>query len=555
MRTLGVSVGVSWLLMSALSACTGAITGDGGELSPAGRSTPTGTPADGPNAGQEGSCAEELNPAPMRRVTAYEAAPLLAALLGVPAPTAKALPDDSPNSRGYLNSASVQVLHPSGVERMVDLVMQLSDTATSAGTLPPDFRHCTDPGFDACVEQALPRFLRHAFRRPATAEETAPLLQLFRAEGSNRASFRLMLQAALLMPRAWFIARQLHTGQGPGQGAHDVAERLALLLWGSVPDAQLESLADSGALLKSEVLRAEVSRLLKDPASDRFVQQFADQWLGLSALEAIDTTRETRFDGLPSGILDDMRAQAVELVRYVAASGQPISQLLLSSALPLKQSLSPLVSAERPLSVSTAFEMVTVPAPRVGLFGTSAILTLSSDDTRTSVVQRGIKFSKKFSCLELPPPPASVQAQLPAFTETPDGKPLPAYEAAAKRLAAAACQGCHTRIDPVGLSLEAFDPIGRYRTKYADGSSVFAAGNVAGTEVLNYVSNAEALATSDAFGRCVLDNLGAYLSEQDLGLTKPDTCKFKQAIAQAAPSTPLRDLVIAFVADPDFLKL
>ncbi len=59
-----------------------------------------------------------------------------------------------------------------------------------------------------------------------------------------------------------------------------------------MPDEQLTRLADSGKLRQVETLRAETERLLKDPKSQRFVEDFLGQWLKLRQIAATDPDRK-----------------------------------------------------------------------------------------------------------------------------------------------------------------------------------------------------------------------------------------------------------------------
>ena len=65
----------------------------------------------------------------------------------------------------------------------------------------------------------------------------------------------------------------------------ELATRLSMFLWCSVPDAELLAVASSGQLHETETLVAQVVRMLTDAKSRRFCQQFVRQWLGTHSLE------------------------------------------------------------------------------------------------------------------------------------------------------------------------------------------------------------------------------------------------------------------------------
>src|SRR5205085_11332402 len=70
------------------------------------------------------------------------------------------------------------------------------------------------------------------------------------------------------------------------------------------PDAELRRAADTGELLKPEVLQAQARRLLASPRADAFVNGFLDGWLNLRAL-------------------GDMAPDRGEFARYYAQNLQP----------------------------------------------------------------------------------------------------------------------------------------------------------------------------------------------------------------------------------------
>src|SRR5262249_32051565 len=65
-----------------------------------------------------------------------------------------------------------------------------------------------------------------------------------------------------------------------------LANRLSYFLWSSMPDEELLGLAEKGTLQQTDVLRAQVERLLKDSRASAFTTNFAGQWLGLRNIDA-----------------------------------------------------------------------------------------------------------------------------------------------------------------------------------------------------------------------------------------------------------------------------
>src|SRR5262249_19642536 len=98
---------------------------------------------------------------------------------------------------------------------------------------------------------------------------------------------------------------------------HALACRLSYFFWRSMPDARLTQLADAGKLHQADVLRAETERLLNDPKSQRFVEDFLGQWLKLRLIASTDPDRKLypEFNAyLQDSMVAETRAYFRELI-------------------------------------------------------------------------------------------------------------------------------------------------------------------------------------------------------------------------------------------------
>jgi hypothetical protein len=112
------------------------------------------------------------------------------------------------------------------------------------------------------------------------------------------------------------------------------------------------------------------------------------------------------------------------------------------------------------------FRRVTLPDPRRhGLLGKGAVLLRTSYGDRTSPVIRGAWVMDKLMGTPPTPPPPDVETDL----STPKGEAPKTLRARLEsHRSKSGCNHCHGVIDPIGLALENFDAIGRWRDRDVD---------------------------------------------------------------------------------------
>jgi hypothetical protein len=312
----------------------------------------------------------------------------------------------------------------------------------------------SQPGADA--RTLLAAFLPKAFRRDVAAEEIEPYAALFEARLGAGDCFedamRRVYVAVLTSPEFLF-----HPVADDG---FTLASRLSYWLWNGPPDAALLAKAHDGSLETPEVLRAEVDRLLDDPRSGRFIDDFADQWLELRRLD--ETTPdpqlypEYRFL-LHEGIAAETRAFLRELIR----EDLPVTALLRPGFAMLTQRL----AEHYGIPGVNGVEVRRVPLPpdhlRGGLLGQASVHKITANGTTTSPVKRGVWVMDRILDEPAPPPPPGVSAVDPDTRGA-----TTVREQLDKHRADASCAACHAKIDPAGFALESFDPIGGFRERY-----------------------------------------------------------------------------------------
>ncbi len=334
----------------------------------------------------------------------------------------------------------------------------------------------------------LGAFAGRAYRRPASAGQTAGLMKVYRAERERGRPFepavRTALSAALVSPGFLFRSVAHPDAANPGArhtlDGYELASRLSYFLWSSMPDGPLMESAADGSLLRDDVLAAQTRRMLADRRSDAFIENFSGQWLQLRALEAVAIDRG-RFPDYDEKLRAAMVMEATEVFGDVLRSGRSVLEFLSSRETFLNARLAEFYGV--PGVEGEGFRRVALPegSARGGVVTMGAVLTLTSNTTRTSPVKRGLFVLDQLLGAPPPPPPPDIP---PLEQAAKANEHATVRERLAAHVAVATCAACHNRLDPLGLALEHFDAIGRYREE-ENGRPIDASGTLPGGESLS----------------------------------------------------------------------
>ncbi|VTU02552.1 secreted protein containing duf1588 : Uncharacterized protein OS=Chthoniobacter flavus Ellin428 GN=CfE428DRAFT_4339 PE=4 SV=1: PSD3: PSD5: PSD4: PSCyt3: PSD2 [Gemmataceae bacterium] len=322
---------------------------------------------------------------------------------------------------------------------------------------------------DRPVEDArrlLGSFLPRALRRDVSPREIEPYLRLLqarvRAGDCFEDAMRRVYVAVLTSPEFLFLPGDARDPGGPfpTDAAFALASRLSYWLWNGPPDADLLAAARDGSLRRPEVLRRQVDRLLADRRSDRFVEDFTDQWLEMNRIDetAPDPGLYPEYHVL---LREGMAAETRAFVRELIARDLPATALVRPGFAMLTQRL----AEHYGVAGVSGVEVRKVPLPadslRGGLLGQAAVHKVTANGTTTTPVKRGVWVADRLFNDPPPPPPPSVAGVDP---DTRGATTI--REQLDRHRANASCAACHAKTDPPGFALEAFDPIGGHRTRY-----------------------------------------------------------------------------------------
>ncbi|WP_437591582.1 DUF1592 domain-containing protein [Sorangium sp. So ce1000] len=347
----------------------------------------------------------------------------------------------------------------------------------------------------------LERFGLRAFRRPLEAAEVDRYAAQYEdarttLEMSPVEAVQHVVRTLLTSPN--FLLRiELGPDSKRSPGAlngHEIASRLSYLLWSSLPDEALFDAAERDELATEDELGQQVDRMLDDPKSAAFFQNFFGQWLGTRTLPS-HSVDAALFPGWNDEVKGAMIDQANAFFTGFTTGERPWSEFL-TAPHPESAPLAPLYANDPE-------------GGRRGFLTLPAFLTLSSRAERTSPTSRAKTILAQLYCADLAPPAGVDIPELEAAGG--DSGPVDnVREKLEKHRASPDCAGCHNLLDPIGLSLENFDAIGAYRTEYPNGDAVDATGKYGDAEFQDITGLIPELQKDPQLGLCPSEQLFTY---------------------------------------------
>ena len=324
---------------------------------------------------------------------------------------------------------------------------------------------------EPCAQKILLSLERRAYRRPVTAADAQSLLAFYRAgraEGGFELGIERALQRLLVSPQFLFRIERDPPDAVPGTihpvSDLELASRLSFFLWSSIPDDELLNLASQGKLRQPGVIEQQVRRMMADQRSESLVTNFAEQWLYLRDLDT-KKPNEILFADFDESLRDAFRRETDLFLDSVLRGNRRVLDLLSANYTFVNERLAKHYGI--PNVHGSDFRRVTFQPgtegarTRGGLLGQGSILTITSYPNRTSPVNRGKWILQNLLSSAPPPPPGDIPALKTEAHES--GKALTMRDAMIQHRADPACAGCHSRMDPIGFSMENFDAIGRWR--------------------------------------------------------------------------------------------
>lgn len=433
----------------------------------------------------------------------------------------------------------------------------------------------------AACRESLVEFAGRVWRRPLSGREASDLIARCDAAIADGQTLTGAVQGALvhLFMSPNFLYR-VERGVSPRPdsraatrplGDHELAARMSYFLWSSPPDASLRAAADRGELADPAARAAMARRMLRDPRIRRFAAEFFGQWLGFYRFDEFSGPNPERFPMFDAELRAAMHGEAVEFCSDLVANDRDVRLLLRAdyAFLPSRRlaehygltDLGPpgkdawSAAAAGPGAVVTAPRLSLADTPRRGLLGWGAALTATSHPLRTSPVLRGNWVLSELLGMPTPPPPEGVP-DLPEDERNDAGQTV--AQLLAKHRADAACSVCHERIDPLGIALENFDPVGRWRTHDVNGRPIESTSHLGDDRRLEGMTGLVAFLNEERQERLFVRRLCRKLLGYSLGRSvQPGDRPLLDAIEDRLRSTDGRfsTIIEGIVTSPQFCSL
>ena len=444
--------------------------------------------------------------------------------------------------------------------------------------------------YEAC-RTILKRIAQKLFRRPVSEPEMQQVYIHAEKEFAQGRSIYSGLQAGIrgMLCSPNFLFKQEGASGQPDE--HAIAARMSYFLWNSLPDETLFELATQGRLKDPQVRREQTLRMLEDAKSDRFVKDFADQWLDLGKLNILEPNVSIFTVEEFDLVRDQIKEEPIEFFKEVLTGNLSLLNFIDSDFVMITPELNYIYQIEghpvakpnqrpgaskvspkdyRPKEINSEFVKVRLGENdryRGGLLSQAGFMLMTTNNGEyTNPFYRGAWVLRSFYGDHLKTPAGLEIAALSPPTKTETIKQT--IDAHREN---ASCNSCHRKMDPLGIALENFDVIGRWRDQYADVANYISGpeNNIKQTErfpvdTRTVHSDGRAfegpqglktilLEDRDKFSRAFIEKILSYAMARQLTFRDRDNLNllYQQS---AATDFRLRDILLAIVSSDGFTR-
>ncbi|MDA0589246.1 MAG: DUF1592 domain-containing protein [Planctomycetota bacterium] len=411
---------------------------------------------------------------------------------------------------------------------------------------------------DANARELIERFTFEAFRRRKPAPEyidgLAAYFQKQREKGSPFDTAMIDTLAVVLSSPSFVYINEEADVKPESRllSPHDSAIRLAYFLTSAPPDEELYQAVKAGSMTDRTAYHTQVDRLLTGAERHRFAEALAGQWADFTRLDAISVS-DKKYPTYTSGLRHSMKQEVIAFFDTLIEQNLPVSNLIKSDFATVNAQLA--VHYGIPGVSTNEFKPVKLPpdSTRGGYLTQGAFLVAGSNGERTSPTVRGMLLMSRFLNSPPAPPPPNVP-ELGSDVEGPttNGKLVELHQTRAQ------CASCHRKMDTIGLALENFDLLGRYREHeqvWRDKIPVKISGSMPGGQAFNSFQEFQStmLEHEEDLARNIIESLLVYALGRDIEFT--DEPYIEKIMTKLRPDRfRMKDMVHAVAESPLFFQ-
>ena len=464
--------------------------------------------------------AVEMGGVPLRRLTHAQYNNILHSVFGqdVVIPT---LAEPDMMSAGYLAvGASKAAFTNRGVESIESAAFGLAKQVVETPDSLNRVLSCTPsgPADEVCAEIFISELGSTLWRKELSSEEVGRYRNIVLEAASVYGDFNKGVEfgIAALLQSPYFLYRMelgVSDDDNPNQRifqGRELATKLSLFLWNDIPDEALLAAVEDGSIDTREGLFIQAKRMLEDPKAKNGLSEFFVEYLRLHKLK--DMIKDPAlFEHYYGELGSDAREETLQFLQYLIFEAQAdFRESLTSHESFVNNRLAAIYSI--PYNGEGDFQYIEHPVEvhRPGLLGHVSFLALHGHSVSTSATIRGASVRSVLLCQEIAPAPVGVDTSIPEAT----GTTQTLRERVAEHLEDPSCASCHMLMDPIGLGLENYDSIGRWRT-HDNGAEIDPSGDLDGVLFTNPTELAQAIVEKDNFSWCLTRGLLRYANGRE----------------------------------------
>ena len=409
---------------------------------------------------------------------------------------------------------------------------------------------------DSNARELITRFTEKAFRhREADSEYISGLATFFKTERKKGKGFEQAMintMAIILASPSFLFLNEEDNVKTTSKwlAPRDRSIRLSYFLTSGPPDEALYESVEKGEMTDRKAYHRQIDRIL-DKNNRQLAMGFGSQWADFTRFDSISVS--SKFPTYASGLRHSMKEEVIAYFQTMIEENLPVSNLIKSdfATVNAQMAIHYGISGVK----SNAFVKVDLPtdSPRGGYLTQAAFLVAGSNGERTSPAVRGMILMNRF----LNSPPAPPPPNVPELGEGADG-PLTNRKLVALHTSQAQCASCHRKMDTIGLALENFDVIGRYREAERVGHSdvpITIDGSLPGGKPFKSFSQFQEtlLFHEEDLARNMIESLAVYALGRDIEFT--DEPHIQNMISKLRPNGfRMRDMIHAVAESPIFFN-